>query len=374
MSAPDGAADRGPEWALLEALARGTGPAQRATAAARLVRAGLDWGELVEHALRHRMLPMVASLLEEQRLHDAVPMRVSEHLRSVLALNRHRRGVWYGEVYRVVTALQAAGIDVLTRKGAAYEVDLYGGNGSRWLGDIDLLVRPDQRQAAADLMPGLGYVCGLYDFDEGVVVPFDRTELMKYRLNPDHLPTQSLRTDDPLVPVLEVDYANSLTWARSVYQVPIEPVFDSIERYEVPGMGTLTRAGAPYRFLDTVLHLFREAWVEWWLEKEQDVDLMKFGDVLRLWQRHREQLRQPDFVQALERFGVLDPVCWVLEHLDRTFATTTVADLGLTGRIDEEFLHSAGGDAGRPRQWTGSMRDRLYAKNRRAVFAGPATP
>jgi hypothetical protein len=51
-----------------------------------------------------------------------------------------------------------------------------------------------------------GYQIGLYDFTQDTVTAFSRNELLKYRLNPDHLPTHSLVTGDRLVPVLEVDF------------------------------------------------------------------------------------------------------------------------------------------------------------------------
>ncbi|MEU0486522.1 nucleotidyltransferase family protein [Streptosporangium sp. NPDC006013] len=365
----------GPEWAVLEGLARGLETPDERTAFAALVYGGLDWGEVIEQALRHRMLPMVAHAIGDLELHDAIPLRVSEHLRSVLALNLYRRDVWYTEAGRVVAALEDSGIPVAARKGAAYESDLYGGNGSRWLGDLDLLIRPEDRDAASALMPKLGYRVGLYDFNRRVIVKFERTELMKYRLNPDHLPTQSLVTSDPLVPVLEVDFANSLTWARAEYQVPVTPIFESLERYEVTGVPglSLPRPAPAFRFLDTVLHLFREAWFEWWLGKEQDVDLMKFGDVIRLWRAHHAVLTDGRFSKEIKDYGIGRPVGWVLTHLDRTFGLTTLDALDLGGEIDEDYLASAGGSLGRPRAWQGTMRDRLLTKDRRAVFATEPT-
>lgn len=361
----------GPEWALMELLCLGTTTPDRVESLKELVRDGLDWGEVIEQCLRHRLLTLFAHEIFDHGLADALPLRVAEHLRSVRALNLHRRQVWYGEARRVVHALEKRGVAVAARKGAAYESTLYGGNGSRWLGDIDLLIRPTDRDLTMTVMSELDYQIGLYDFDSRRIIPFERAELMRYRLSPDHLPTHSHITGDPLTPVIEVDFANSLTWARGRYQVPVDCVLDGIEYVPVVGFPDLDLPcpAPPHQFLDTILHLFREAWFEWWLGMEQDVDLMKFGDVIRLWEAHRELLAASDFAGLVTELGVTEPVCWVLEHLARTFRVDAVSELGLDGRVGEDYLNSAGASGGATRSWQGTMRDRLRVKNRRDVFA-----
>ena len=50
----------GPEWTILELLARGiVDDAERQMAQDLLLSETLDWGELLEQALRHKMLPML---------------------------------------------------------------------------------------------------------------------------------------------------------------------------------------------------------------------------------------------------------------------------------------------------------------------------
>ena len=59
---------------------------------------------------------------------------------------------------------------------------------------------------------------------------------------------------------------------------------------------------------------------------------------------------------------------WVLEHLDRTFNMNTVAALGLEGRVSEEWLFSGRASGKNLFRWQGSMRERLYTKNRQTLF------
>jgi hypothetical protein len=376
MSVPDPTAvasgSMPPEWELLELISQDAEDRAVHGAFAQLAEAGDRWGELVDHALRHRMLPMVAHAAVRTNAIERMPIRLAEHLHTVLAANRYRRSVWYEQVGRVALAMAAAGIDTVARKGAAYESTVYAGNGSRWLGDVDILVRPEDKERIGEVLEELGYRQGLYDFRAERVAPFSREELIRYRLNADHLPTYTLVTGDPLVPFLEVDTATSLTWARAPYQVDVGEVLAGRESVVVGVAGrevVVPRASPEYQFLDTVLHLFREAWFEWWLEKEQDVDLMKFGDVLRLSRAYREQLAAGRFRDLVARHGVGQPACWVLEHLDRTFGTAVIQDLGLAKQVSERFLASAAATGADVAVWHADMRARLYTRDRRQLLA-----
>jgi hypothetical protein len=221
-------------------------------------------------------------------------------------------------------------------------------------------------------MGELGYVSGYHDWRSGRLHTFTRRELIGYRLNPDHLPPFIRVVDDAVVPHLGADFACSLTWTQCKYQVDMETVLSDVLHQPVPGLpGRVIPVLNPhYQFLFTVLHLFREAWKDEWLDLEQDVNLIKFADVVRLWRAHQEALKSPDFRRLLERRGIVEPVAWVLVHLDRTFGTGVAAALGIDTRVAQEFLNSAAGPGGRTqRMWRGTMRDRLRARQRRDLFA-----
>jgi hypothetical protein len=108
--------------------------------------------------------------------------------------------------------------------------------------------------------------------------------------------------------------------------------------------------------------------VERWLTVENDVNLIKFIDVMKLWESMKDDLDIKEFVECIERFGIVDPILWVLEHLDRTFRTGIVERLGLTGRVGEEWLASGISPGGRKRRWRGTMRERLHCRNRASLF------
>jgi hypothetical protein len=360
----------GPEWTLLELLTLGLGEPERRARFEQIVTSGeLHWGELLEQAIRHKVEVLLAYHLSFGEIAEALPVRILRHLRGVYDVNLHRRKGWYETLHGVITAFEAQGISVAGRKQVSFEGTLYEGNGSRRLGDIDLLILPRDMKAATAALEELGFAAIQYDWCTDELVPVPRREMMIYRLSPDHLPIMIKKTGDQVTRFIDIDCASSLTWAKSPYEVPLDEVLATVEHVSVPGApGVKVPVVAPeYEVIGTVLHLFREAWFERWLDWEQDVDLAKFGDVIRLMEAHRD--KAPTLREAIERHGVREPVLWVLEHMDRAFGTDSVATLGWSGEVDEDWLSSAHDSGGKPRKWRGTMRQRLYARDRKALFA-----
>jgi hypothetical protein len=357
------------EWAFLEALAIGLSPDALASAFARMNRDGPDWGFLIDRASRNKMLAMLALFVTENGA-SAVPVRIVEFLAAYRAYALHRRTVWYTALFELSAALECDGVTAVVRKGAAFESTLYGGNGSRWTGDLDILVASPQAALAEAAAARLGYERGWYDVRTGAARRFTREELIGYRLNPDHLPTLARTCDDEFVPAIELDFAMSLTWARSQFSVSVDDVLRSRQAQIVrtPSVtGRLWVASPSFQLLDTTLHLFREAWFDWWLDKEQDVDLMKFGDVMRLWQQACDTGQIPLFGELVDRYAVAEPVAWVFEHCRRLFGCTAVAELALEGAASEEFLASAAASGPEVAVWPGDMRARLRDIRRHGI-------
>ena len=79
----------GSEWTILELLARGIiDDSERQLVRDLLVAETLDWGELLEQALRHKMVPMLAHRIISNDLRFDVPTSIYLHLESALEWHR----------------------------------------------------------------------------------------------------------------------------------------------------------------------------------------------------------------------------------------------------------------------------------------------
>jgi hypothetical protein len=359
----------GPEWAILELLARGiVDDSERRLTRELLLSETLDWGELLEQALRHKMLPMLAHHVISAGLRFEVPTAIYQHLESTLDWNRLQIEVFRRETVRVGQGFAAHGIHFVVTKGMTFESTLYGGLGTRQMNDIDFMIAPADREAVMSVMQELGFR------------PFfswakdSRREEISSRLNRDHLPKLAREMNQPGIPLVNVDIANSLTWTKSPFDVPVEEALKEPIEVSVPGIPgeSLPCFRATYQFLFTVLHLFREAWLQKFVDFGTDVGLMKFGDVIRLIGQYRSELTDGELLQIMQKHDVAHSVAWVLRHLDETFNTSTQELLALEKYGDENLLSGQMQSSAYVRARGQSMRERLQSKSRGSV--GPLAP
>lgn len=362
--------DLGPEWAALELIAPARPAEQDDQRLVKLMRhEHFHWGELLEQALRHKLLPMLAHRLSAASFRTVVPWHIRSHLGSALLVNRQRIAVYRAAATEICTALDKATLTYVATKGITFESTLYQGNCSRYMNDLDFMVLPEDRGRVVGIMEGLGYQAGSQEPESAAITPHSRKELIVYRLNPDHIPIMTRLTGDPVTSSVRVDFANSLTWTRSPFDVPVKQALADRRRQPVPGHDVQIPVFHPwYQFIFTALHLFREAWIERWLNEGEDVNLVKFVDMCRLWATYEQTLATPEFRAVIARYELADPLAWVLEHLDRVMGTEVVAAAGLAGVVDPDRLNSAYRSGGGLVRWRGTMRERLWKKDRPALF------
>ena len=359
----------GPEWAILELLARRiVDDSERQMVRDLLLADTLNWGELLEQALRHKMLPMLAHHIISTGLRFDLPVTIYLHLESVLEWNRSRIEVFRRETVRVAQALAGRGIPFVVTKGMAFESTLYGSLGTRHMNDIDFMIAPRDREAVMSAMQELGFR-PFFAYAKDV-----RREEISSRLNRDHLPKLARDIDQPGLRMIDVDVANSLTWMNSPFDVPVEEALKDPIEQSVPDLsGVSLPCFRPiYQFLFTVLHLFREAWLQKFVDFGIDVGLMKFGDVIRLIDQDRDKLTDGELLRITETHNVTHPVAWVLRRLDETFHTHTLELLALEKYGDEELLVGQMSSGGYVGAWGQSMRERLQSKDRSS--SRPVTP
>jgi len=354
----------GPEWTVLELLARGiVDDSERQMARDLLLCDTLNWGEVIEQALRHKMLPMLSHHVISAELRFDVPTTIYQHLESALEWNRCQIEVFRREAVRVARGLADRRIHFVVTKGITFESTLYGGLGTRHMNDIDFMIAPSDREAVMSAMQELGFR-PFFSWARDA-----RREEISSRLNRDHLPKLAREIDQPGTRKINIDVANSLTWTKSPFDVPVEEALKEPVELPVPG---IPGVGLPcfrpkYQFLFTVLHLFREAWLQKFVDFGTDVGLMKFGDVIRLIDYNRSELTDGELLRIMETHNVTDPVAWVLRQLDETFQTRTLELLGLEKYGDEKLLASQMQSSAYVRTSGQSMRERLQSKTRGSV-------
>ena len=331
----------GPEWAVLELLCRPPrSPGRDAQIRVLLSDRSLHWGELIEQAIRHKLLPLLADHLASGRHDDLIAGPLAAHLRQALRANQHRTRIYRAEALTVTAALADTSVPAAVTRGLALEATLYAGKGTRTFSDLDLLVPPSREHRASQILVRLGYQSarpGSY----------------------------GRRVDDPITPTLIVDLATRWS-SRTSSAEPADDVDAILNRrtwQPAPGHPADARLPVPAtadHALLLSLALFNKAWHA--SARGSDVTLLAFADLLRLWTTTPELQQSHTLATSPAWATARRPTQWVLAQLDRLFGTTILKRTGFATDVDEAWLASTGDRQGRTQQWHGTMRPRLHAK------------
>jgi hypothetical protein len=146
--------DAAPGAALVLLAARAAVDASAADAVAAVVARGVDWDAALALAEKNRLTPLLHRLLAGRA---EVPQTVRATLRAAYAANAGEALRLAGELRRLVSALEQAGVAALAYKGPALAVRAYGEVALRTYSDLDLLVAPGDVPRAARALAERGY-------------------------------------------------------------------------------------------------------------------------------------------------------------------------------------------------------------------------
>ncbi len=141
------------EFDLLCLIAR---PKADLVRARRLLRAGLDFSQLIRLAAEHGVRPQLLASLHRMSW-EAVPAAARESLELYNRFHCARALSLAEELCRVAAAFAEKGLRFAAFKGPALAVALYGDVSRRDYADIDILVPEEQVDAAERLLDSLGY-------------------------------------------------------------------------------------------------------------------------------------------------------------------------------------------------------------------------
>ncbi len=117
-----------------------------------------DWEKIVPVASSHMVIPLLYCKLKEKDLLDSLPKDLLSYLEEITNQNRDRNKTILKEVKDISLLLNTHEIDHVFLKGAALlATGFYKDIGERMIGDIDILVHPEQLFQAQDLFVKDGY-------------------------------------------------------------------------------------------------------------------------------------------------------------------------------------------------------------------------
>jgi putative nucleotidyltransferase-like protein len=146
-------------WAGLTAACQPVPGSQLTDLLAALITDDADGGlgDLIALAVDRKVLPLVAAAIEPLAADLGIRPRMRRFLHQQLAMSRYITLAFRHEAARINTAADRQGLLFAMVKGVSAEQVLYGGQGTRALNDIDVLVDCEDMPAFVQILTELGY-------------------------------------------------------------------------------------------------------------------------------------------------------------------------------------------------------------------------
>ena len=194
---------------------------------------------LIDRLYAHHIPGLVLTAFERQGLFDRAEPDARTAFQAHLLQQRRRSGLFAMELERLAHDFERTGIECVVLKGASLALSAYSSPAERFMGDLDLLVRPDRVDAALDRLLARGYTN-----------PWSAEAVRGYRTHHYHLPLA--RPDGIIV---------ELHWGlvKPGRDYRLDPL-DVIERsIPLPGLaGTLRMPSVEDQILHTVVQQLQD--------------------------------------------------------------------------------------------------------------------
>ena len=122
-----------------------------------LLASGLDWEALLDDGETFGILPLLHRQLSRTGFRGKVPARVLDRLDREYLQRSMKSLQLFSILGRIQAALEAASLPVILLKGAFLAPWLYGDPALRGMGDLDLLIRPRDREAVLEILDQIGF-------------------------------------------------------------------------------------------------------------------------------------------------------------------------------------------------------------------------
>jgi hypothetical protein len=363
--------DLRPEHELLLALARTrlTDDAQRRIRAFLAERATeIDWGNFLDQAARHMLLPLVSRHMSRLRLCVSEEGRTLAPYRwiytDVYDGSRQRNQALGDEYARAIRAFNSAGLTHVVRKGPVLGQYVYGDPSARRISNLDVLMHrtdfPLFQQVATDLGYGMGYLAA----NGSTIVPFDRNTVLYWRV---HLTNTALPYQRVGDRNLVENYTLSPWFSLFQPMTGVKDDGDELIENSVPTTlyGEKTRMLSPVdQLLDCAVHVHVRATMLYYIESKKDLPIRNFLDLVELLKRVPDSLVS-EFRAKVEKYDCGDSVYYSFHFARQLYPDAVTQELVDSFRPPNvDFLDEYGGFDGLRLRWQKGFAERLFDSRR----------
>lgn len=238
-----------------------------------IIETGLDWYQMLNLAVRHKVLPLAWFNLKKLDFESKIPRKVRQVMYLYYLSNSERNKLFLKIAKDVFNQIGKSDLKVAPLKGFFMLEAIYKDFGIRTLNDIDCLIHSKDVKKIREKMNTLGYVEGKYDFKQKIVNPITREAQMLWALKMNNLHPFVKQVESVYLENMRFDFSVALDMNKETSLVD-----DILSRYQINSEGFIALDEVDF-FAHLCSHLYKEASQGMWIQDNNDFNLIKFCDV-----------------------------------------------------------------------------------------------
>jgi hypothetical protein len=344
-----------PEQQLMVLTSRKTFSEETLQNISELVQKPINWFEFTKYALYHKTLTLCWMNIRNicpKFFPNQYLIEIFNYIELSIA---EQNKLYMSELKRLQEKFKQKQIHVIPVKGAMFIPMIYGDTGSRYVSDLDFLIRYEDQERLDACLKELGYIQGSYNPELQIIEPISRTKALKWKVGMSNFYPYRRLTGNKKIPYLQLDFRFSLDDSLAKESV------NEIIEYSAATNGKNYYA---HLFTHLCTHFFGEAkhTLTIWLGK--DFNIIKLCDiretVLTLMNEHDLKAS----VAFAKRFGLQKAIYYTVYHLMMIYNDGYEEEVLQACEIDDiNFLetYSDGNSFNNENVFKKALKDRLFS-------------
>jgi len=247
-----------------------------------LLQRPLNWQFVIHASIEHSVAPLLyARLRQSQELDSAIaiPPAVLADLQDLYSCSKSRNTKMYGAIAELFGSFQASKVNAMALKDLSLTREVFTEPALRPMGDVDILIRPEQYEAMRECLQKLDFV---------PLPGPDNQLIMKYAWGHHFWRKRDDMWVDLQWNILQRDWSSR----REDQQIDVDELWADASRIPIDGVDVL-RPSMEHMLYHLCLHL----------EGHQYSELILFVEVAELLARCGDQLNWDSFLAMVRRFN-----------------------------------------------------------------------
>lgn len=319
-----------------------------------LVKQQINWFEFAKYGLYHKTLTLCWSNLREI-CPEIIPNQYLIEVFTYVEISvREQNKVYMSELKRINQKLEREHIHVIPVKGAMFIPLIYGETGTRYVSDLDFLIRYEDTERLAACLKELGYIQGSFNPRLQTIEPISRIKELKWKVGMSNLYPYRRLTGNEQVPYLQLDFRFSLD--DSLAQESVNEIIDE--------SAVNRERNYAHLFTHLCTHFFDEAKhaLTIWLGK--DFNIIKLCDIREMVLTMMNEQDLKNAIEFAKRYHLLNALYYTVYHLMLVYNDGyEKAFLQCCGIEDTVFLntYSESNSASNNKMFRKAFKDRLFS-------------